>query len=86
MILILATGIGGAYFSVKMVGIMVGNYPDESFIAQEIAAGEFDSMPYQVYIYLAFMVVLSIAGITTQFCLKKRDSEKKNKDGYSGIL
>jgi len=40
MIYILATSFGGSYIAVRMVGTMAGKYPDESFVAQEIAAGE----------------------------------------------
>lgn len=71
-VLILATAIGGAYLSVRLLATMIGNYPDESIIAQEIAAGKFEGMPWYVYVYLAFMVILGISGVVTQCILKKK--------------
>merc|ERR1712119_259434 len=39
-IYIIATTVGGSYIAVRMVGTMAGKCPDETFVAQEIAAGE----------------------------------------------
>jgi hypothetical protein len=40
----LAFAVGGAYLGVKLIGTMIGNYPDETMIAQRIAAGEFEGV------------------------------------------
>ena len=43
-IVILSTSIGGSYICVKLVGSMIGNYPDEMVIAQKIKNGEFETV------------------------------------------
>ena len=75
IIFILATSVGGAYISVRMVGTMAGNYPDESFIAQQIASGNIDSMPPIVYVFLGIMVALAITGLVLQFKHRKQHSK-----------
>lgn len=70
---------------------MVGNYPDETMIAQEIAAGELDGLPKWGYIYLGIMIVMAI--ICTIFqCVKSKKEEKEKKEkeqqqqgGYQNI-
>lgn len=89
-IIILATAWGGSYIAVKMVGVMAGNYPDETMIAEEIASGELSGLPKWGYIYLAIMAVMGISCTIFQ-CVKMR-KEKKEKDekkqqegGYQNI-
>jgi len=76
-ILILATAFGGAYLAVKLIGSMIGNYPDEMIIAQKIKSGEFDSMPWVFYLYLSIIVVFGIAGTIVQ-CKHKREQDKED--------
>jgi len=89
-IFILATSFGGAYISVRMVGTMLGKYPDESFIAQQIASGEIENVSWTVYLFLGIMVALAILGLIVQCRAKaeldkekdtKKKEEKYNKDG-----
>lgn len=86
IVIILATSIGGAYVSVRMVGTMAGKYPDESFIAQEIASGEYESMPLIVFVFLAVMAALAILGLVLQFKAKReinaKEEHKDRKDNY----
>ena len=81
IIFILATSFGGAYISVRMVGTMLDKYPDESFIAQQIASGEIDNVSWTVYLFLGIMVALAILGLIVQCKAKKQlDDEKKHKE------
>lgn len=85
--MILALSIGGSYFGVKLIGLMAGNYPDETWVANEIESGEIESLPWPVYMYLAIMVVLAIGGIVTQSVIKKNmDKRKKNDGEFNGLM
>jgi len=90
-IIILATSIVGAYASVKMVGEMTGRFPDEVTVAQRIAAGELDGMPWEVYLFLSIMVVLAIVGLVLQCWLKakyptdKKKQKEKDNEYYNMI-
>merc|ERR1712048_823986 len=85
--MILALSIGGSYFGVKLIGLMAGNYPDETWVANEIESGEIESLPWPVYMYLAIMVVLAIGGIVTQCNLKKSmDRAKKDNGEFNGLM
>jgi hypothetical protein len=89
-IIILSTAWGGSYVCVKCIGVMCGNYPDETMIAQEIAAGELDGLPKWGYIYLGIMIVMAIACTIFQ-CIKSNQEEKDKKEkeqqggGYQNI-
>ena len=64
-----------------MVGTMLDKYPDESFIAQQIASGEIDNVSWTVYLFLGIMVALAILGLIVQCKAKKQlDDEKKHKE------
>jgi len=85
-ILILALAIGGSYFGVKLIGTMIGNFPEETTIAADIEAGKFDSIPWEVYLYLAIIVVLAIAGIITQCVIRKNSKNGGKRTGdYDGM-
>lgn len=75
-VIILACGVAGGYACIRMIGTMIGNYPAEDTIAARIKAGQYKSMPWQVYLYLSLALVLSITGIVVQCILKKKHDEK----------
>lgn len=77
IILILATAVGGSYTCARMIGLMLHNYPDESTIAARINAGEIQSLPVAVYIYISGMLAFAVVGIILQCCIKKKVEEKK---------
>lgn len=89
-IIILSTAWGGSYVCVKCIGVMCGNYPDETMISEEIAAGELDGLPKWGYIYLGIMIVMAIACTIFQ-CVKSRQEEKDKKEkeqqggGYQNV-
>jgi len=87
IILILSTAIGGAYMGIKMIGIMIGNYPDEASIAQKIISGEFTSMPWYDYLYIFGQIAVGIVGVVVQCIIKKRSEKPKvdNRD-YEGLV
>lgn len=91
-ILIQSTSVVGAYASVKMIGMMTGSYPDETTVVQRIEAGEQDGMPWEVYVFISMMIVLSIVGIVLQCWLlskypndKEKVEAKKNNEYYNMI-
>jgi len=92
IIIILATGIVGAYVSVKMVGEMTGKFPDEATIARMIKAGKFESMPWEVYVFMVGIVVLAVVGLTIQFCFfakdikKRKQTEKEKENEYYNMI
>jgi len=61
-----------------MIGEMTGKYPDETTVVAKIHAGEIDGMPWEVYVFVSMMLVLSIVGIVLQcWLLKKYPNDKK---------
>lgn len=75
-----STSLIGSHFTIKMIGFMIGNFPDEKDIAQRIYAGEYKKMPSVVYIYTAFTLVLATIGLLLQLYLKKVCPSKKIKN------
>jgi len=90
--IILATAVGGAYLGIKMIGTMIGNYPDETTVAQRIEAGEWEGMPWYNYVYIISQLVLAVAGTVVQCCLKKKskdegeDNEQHESGRYEGMV
>lgn len=90
-IIVLSTSVMGSYYTIKMIGVMIGNYPDERNISNRIAGGQFKDMPWEVYLYVFLMIVLAIGGLILQLYLKKkypkeRKHTRKSIDYYENIL
>jgi len=86
---VIFTSVVGSYIAIKMIGTMIGNYPDEASVVKRIQAGELDGMPHMVWVYLGIMVALGTAGVVIQFKFffkKKDDSKKKNDDIYNSMM
>jgi len=90
-IIMLATSIVGSYACIRMIGEMTGKFPDETTVVQRIAAGDLDGMPWEVYLFMAAMVVLAIVGLIIQCWLKskyptdKKKQQEKDNEYYNMI-
>lgn len=88
-ITIIATSMGGSYIAVKLIGCLIGNYPDEMIIAYRIKMGEFDTMPIWSYIYFSAAILLGLLGIGLQCRSKnhaKRQREEKERQYYEQLI
>lgn len=83
-ILMIATGIIGAYGIVRGLSFMAGGFPDERQVYELGQNGEWDQMKSlltgAVYGYLAGFVVLAIGGIFVQFYFFNEDEKKDNNE------
>ena len=80
-VMIVGTSFIGSYLTVRGVSFYLGGYPNEFQMYNDIQVGDFDNVPYTMYLYVAGMLVLSIIGIIFQhkrFKICKRSSKDGN--------
>lgn len=79
VIIILGTGIFGAYLAVRGTGLMIGNYLDEAYIIDLIKNKEFEQLKEMrdgwTYAYLGGWILISTLGIYWQ-CRNKSKRQK----------
>jgi len=63
-----------------MIGNMIGNYPNPINVSEDVMSGKIDSFPWQVYMYFALSLAMSIIGIVVQCYMKGKDDKNKKKD------
>jgi len=88
-IIIIATSVIGAYGVMRGAAFMIGYFPDERQVYQLTQNKEWDQVnamfTWQVYVYIAFFIIMAIAGIWVQekyfseSAEKKKEEEEKNK-------
>jgi len=62
----ISSAFGGAYLIVKGAGMLIGNYPDEVFIADRVQLHLFEEIPVAYYVYLSLILVLGVAFLFIQ--------------------
>lgn len=77
-VLIFSTAFVGSYLTIRSIGEVAGNYPNEFQIAELIKDGVYNSIPSIFYGYFAGMVVMIILGVVLQYRMKKREYTDMN--------
>ena len=63
---IIGTSVYGSYICIKSIGMMIGNYPEELTLANDIFGGKEDGVPGVYWLYLGLIIVLSGGSIVLQ--------------------
>jgi hypothetical protein len=63
---IIGTSVYGSYVFVKSIGVMVGNWPEELTLANDIFGGKEDGVPGVYWVYLGLVVGLAGGSIGLQ--------------------
>lgn len=66
-IVVLSTSLTGAYLVVRPISWIVGGFPNELELAEEIKAHRISGIPGSFYVYLLVIVVLTALGASYQF-------------------
>jgi len=78
--IILSTPFISSFWIIRTLGFILPYYPNEFASSKLFAINS--STPWQFYLYLASIIVLSILGCTFQFCWYKRKGRDGNNDKY----
>jgi hypothetical protein len=78
--IILSTGFISAFWLVRTLGFVLPYYPNEFTTSKLIAINTLT--PWQFYLYLASIIILSILGCAFQFCWYKRKGRDHDNKGY----
>jgi len=70
-----------------MIGNMIGNYPNPINVSQDVMSGKIKDFPWEVYMYFALSVAISIIGLVVQFHMWRKDKKEKQeeKDHYARL-
>jgi len=87
-IIIIATGVIGAYAVMRGAAFMIGYYPDEKQVYQLIQNKEWDQVnalfTWQVYVYFVAFLIIAVLGIFVQFKYFSDSAEKKAEEEEKG--
>jgi hypothetical protein len=78
--IILSTPFISAFWLIRTLGFVLPYYPNE-FASEKLFAIN-ASTPWQFYLYLASIIILSILGCTFQFCWYKKKGRDYGNKGY----
>lgn len=79
-VLIFSSAILGSYFLVRGSSLLIGGYPNEMDLLDQLKHGTFIDIPWSFYLYLLFIVAFSIFGVIVQVKkLNKKKNKKKSK-------
>ena len=87
-IVIIGTSFIGAYIFIRGISLLAGHFPDEFTIADLVNNGEYeqvkDLLTWHVYVYLTFIVIITILSAIFQFKFnKEKDGEElKSSEKY----
>ena len=70
MYIMISSAIVSSFWIIRNLGFFLPNYPNEFFSSGNFLISK--STPWQFYLYLVSIIILSILGIVFQFCLSKR--------------
>jgi len=65
-VMVVGTSFIGAFLVIRGIASFLGGYPNEFQLFNEIQAGQVDNVPWEVYIYIASMFVISLLGMLFQ--------------------
>lgn len=75
----MATGFVGSYVVIRCISGIFGGYPNEFQLAQMIKYKELEKVPWQFYVYMVFIILLSGSAITFQYYLYWREQKLRQK-------
>ena len=70
MYIMVSSAIVSSFWIIRNLGFFLPNYPNEFFSGGNFLINK--STPWQFYLYLVSIIILSILGIVFQFCLSKK--------------
>ena len=70
MYIMVSSAIVSSFWIIRNLGFFLPNYPNEFFSGGNFLINK--STPWQFYLYLISIIILSILGIVFQFCLSKK--------------
>jgi len=83
-IMIISTSFVGAYALIRGVSFMAGGFPDERQVMELVSNKEWeqvsDMLNYKVYLYLAFFLIVGVAGMIIQYKYFYNDKKEAFKD------
>ncbi len=83
--LIFLTSFIGAYMMVRAVAMFAGGYPNEFTLIGDIKAGRDIGVGWAFWLYLAFIVVLTVTGIVVQKKIKNKSDGGSEGDYYTRV-
>lgn len=89
-IMIFATALIGAYAVIRGISFFAGGFPNEMTIADLVAKNETEQLKnlltWHVYLYLAGLALLFVAGMVVQIKIFKKKKDDDNLDGNNAPL
>lgn len=80
-VVITVTSFTGAYMFIRGISLFAGGYPNEFLLAQSVEDGTIeDQMTFWFYLYLGFIVALTILGMVVQCKHLEKDKEEQGDD------
>lgn len=84
MIVLVATSLIGAYCTVRGLSIILGKYPDETYVTKLIMNKEFNQLGRAfggtAMLYLVAMACLFVLGLFVQLCYSGKDKKEEAKE------
>ena len=84
-IIIFSTSFIGSYCFIRGISLFAGKFPDEFQVMDLTTEGETEQLKelltWEVYVYLAAMLVLCVISIVLQFKFNKDDDDDKDTEG-----
>ena len=82
-IVIIGTSFIGAYCFIRGISLIAGHFPDEFKIADLVTSGENEQiaelLTWHVYVYLTFIVIITVLSVIFQFKFNKEKGEEELK-------
>jgi hypothetical protein len=79
-IVIFSTSFLGSYATVRAVGQLIGNYPNEFLVVQNIEQYGNPEVGWQFYVYMVMIFLLAVFGCVFQIKTKKEEEDKLQDD------
>jgi len=79
-IVIFSTSFLGAYATVRAAGQLIGDYPNEFLVVQNIEQHGSPDVGWQFYVYMVMIFLLAVFGCVFQFKTKKEEEDKQQED------
>ena len=80
-VIISVTSFAGAYMFIRGISLFIpGSYPNEFTLINEIEAGNIEHISYWFYLYLGFIIALTIVGMVVQCKHLKKEKEEHGEE------
>lgn len=66
-IVVFSTSLTGAYLVVRPISWMIGGFPNEFYLVEEIKSHRISGIPGTFYVYLIVIILLTALGASYQF-------------------